>query len=64
MWFQGIQADKINFKASSFNIETTQEQEVLGRTYDACFPSNYIMTESGTTVCIIIDYNLVFRFCV
>jgi hypothetical protein len=66
VWFQGRQADKINLKASSFNIETTKEQEILGKSYDAYFPSNdsdYTVTASGTTLCKILDYNLVFHFC-
>jgi hypothetical protein len=48
-WFQGRRADKINLKASSFNIETTQEQEILGKSYVAYFLSNdsdYAVTES------------------
>jgi hypothetical protein len=54
VWFQGRQADKINLKSSSFNIETTKEREILGKSYVAYFPSrdsDYMVMDLGTTVC-------------
>jgi hypothetical protein len=59
---RGTWADKIDIRAYRSNMESAEEQEVLERTHDARFLSNdsgYLVTTSGTTVCNIINYNLV-----